>query len=411
MKLSTLFSFVSLAFTFGLGLLGTLFDYIEKDGHGKHRTGKFGLPKLTTAGGVCVILLAFSFISSCVLTYDTNKSSDESDDRAKKMASDLTQTQQKLTTEQQQVRDVQGQLTLTQRQLAQLQSLDVAEFSKVTTHLKATTHELVQQIDDETTKVTTAMQMSADGVDHKIRGAVTTVKSFWVWLAFLGSPQQEFTRARDEFPSASIFPSGNVQLIKTLTCGSPVPVKVELLVGLTNFLNLSIEASNRNSACAVNTQLGRVRPQYWLQHISEDRTDVISYAAEFTPELLKPLEISDPLTITSFDHGNRATVNIEFESEDEAGRGEEYFSRVLPRVFGLHVLPDQAENTGLQSSRAFVLDSIAAMPNQYQKYNRTYFYEQAPMKSDWAVWSDMGRANPNMHKLTNPYREVTKSGR
>src|SRR5690348_1960280 len=94
--MNTILSFLAILTTFAIGVLGTLFDYVEKDAHGTRKTWKLGIPQPTGAGKFCLCLLIVSFGCSCFLTYLSDHESRDQKSQLHQLGAKLDTTEKSL---------------------------------------------------------------------------------------------------------------------------------------------------------------------------------------------------------------------------------------------------------------------------------------------------------------------------
>lgn len=408
----TFFSFLALFITFGIGVVGTLFDYVLKDKHGNRLYGNFNVPKLTPAGAMSLILLVLSFTCSCVLAYYSNKDSEEKKNQMSQMSSRLQATQTNLSD--------------TQKQLTDLASLDVSQFQNIATGLKSTTDTVLGKLKDETTDMTEVMESAADRVDRRMRGALTPVKNFYLELFFLGSPQSliesgvaDFNRAEE----GTLIPPGNVQLFNALVCKSPGDATVSLVMPISDVphLNVRLVASRKGSKCTADTFVTQgdrevsqqtpppaARPQYWNQlYFPKERRDAIRYEASFPAYAIGKLPSLRELNAASFNTNRWARIDVNVGRSNDGKKMEEYFSSALPRVIGFKITPNDSA-TDLNAVGTFLLDNVAV----YSPGGFVYTYKEGCIRKDRANWGEAGKAAPplsSVKQLPNPYRESSVS--
>jgi hypothetical protein len=413
--MTTVFSYLALAITFGIGVLGTLFDYVEKDEHGKRKYGRFHIPELTAAGLTCLCLLAVSFGASCVLAYHAHVESVAATAQNGKMAADLEATRTlngKMATN---LETTKATLTQTQQQLTNLQEINVSQFQDVATRLKDTTDTVLRQLKSDTSAMADVMEAAATRVDHRMRGAITPLRSMFLELFFLGSPEPINARADADLKreqGSAVIPPGSVELFKIIACGSPADVQLSVSMPISDEPDLSVKvsASRKGMDCSVETSVSQsgprpptIKPTYWNQLYFQERPDLIAYHASFPNDLLQELPLHTELNAGSFNPARRAGISVVFGKNEDKIKIESYFSSVLPRVIGFEVTPNDPRSD-LKSVQAFLLHTVAFHPSIN---GFIYLYEQGQIKKDLTNWDSVGKGTSPVtpKEIPNHYRE------
>jgi hypothetical protein len=426
--MNTVLSFLALLTTFAIGLLGTLFDYVEKDEHEKRIIWKFGIPQPTGAGKFCLLLLVLSFGCSCYLTYRADWESGEQKSQLKQVGTKLDMTQKSLNDANTAIGATQTALDQAKAAIGTTQStLNEANATinatQSTLNTTKSTLDTTKSILDTTKNALIVtqqqlsdMQAAAEVADLKTRGALVTIRSFWLYLFFLGNPQRQVDESV-EAVNSGVFPKG-VTLLEKLACDAPSDVTIGLSMPIADspLLDEEVTASKNKGVCSVASGIATegpnrtsVSPPYWLQDYLKDEDKIMLYPGKFTADILAALPGHEQLTAASFYTRRRASVSVSYDSASDADKIQEYFRGSLPRVIGYTTEPNEDPQSDLGVSKAFFLDRLLPKTPATPTNHMYYTYEPGPIGKDWPYFARKKTTSDPARQLANPYRAASGS--
>lgn len=426
-------SYVLVTITFILGLVGTLFDLLQKDENDRVIRGVWDLPKLTAAGKVTLFFLTASFLAAVAATFQEDTSREKATAAAVQLQQDLTSTKRTLG-------ETKRTLDDTKKNLEALEQKDLTHFEGIAKGLESTTDKVTARLEGTSQKISEEMRDSSDELDQNVRGSLAPIDHFAMNLFFKGIPQTKHE------PASS---TGSLVSLETVACNATVPLTLTLQLPLAESPSLffiahyetDTQTCSGRSDIEVISRYGMhdfgkrpadtpwVEPQLWSGYYYGGPCDLVAYNGQFDLRLPSGFSGEDfggipsryKFTAASFRPEGGASITVEVSArakwtmansddwaKEQASNKKiamKYMLKNLPQVMGFSILPEEGHiaglRRGLERGAAFSRDSVFSTGGLME-----FRYEQTKLRPEWSFWRF--RSNPINKELRqllpNPYR-------